>query len=250
MTWIGDFMDAGAALVEAFDRLGGDPAKAIESAQKFSSTRTWIAWQASQGAMVGAAAVAVPGAHMVAMVADSVALLHKISYCSWGVGALRDSSVDGKDDLAVILGLWSGSIKPNALTDAVRSVAGDTTLGAAGTLVAGTGGHLAAKASLKAAALNPQLAVKGTGVFAQLVVKKAGFAVPGGSVPVGKFLIKKIAPKLAPKLAGKVGAKAAAGWIPFVGPAVGASVNAYIVLHIAEMADTYYTQKFHYESVV
>jgi len=45
-----------------------------------------------------------------------------------------------------------------------------------------------------------------------------------------------------------MGAKAAAGWVPLVGPAVGASVNAYIVLHIAEQADVYYTRKLEYET--
>jgi hypothetical protein len=236
-------------IVEAFDALGGDPSEAIAASREFQSTRSWIAWQSGQVAAAGAAATAIPGIHALAIPADLAFLLHKVAYCSWGIGALHRCDIEGKDDLAVVLALWGGAVSDEDLATVVKAAAAGET-GAAGAIgiaaagVAGTGAATLAVA-------NPKLAAKGLGLFGPMVAKKAlGVAVPAGTVPAGQWLVTKVAPKLAPKFAAKVSTKGVAGFVPLLGPLVSASVNAYVVGHTGEVAERYYSHKRQFQEAL
>jgi hypothetical protein len=249
------------AIVERFEALGGDPREATEAARQFSSTQSWIAWQSSQVAASGAASTAIPGYHLLTISADIAFVLHKIAYCSWGVGALHGCDVEGKDDLGAILALWAGVVSEEHLAAVVAAAAAGQASAVSGTVAtvgAGAAGHAAASIAIA----NPKLAAKGLGLFGPMVVKKAfGVSVPPGATwggtllakkaaPAGKVMVKKAAPKLSAKLATKAGSKGVAGFVPFLGPAISAGVNAYIVGHSGHVADRYYGHKKQFQEAI
>lgn len=56
----------------------------------------------------GAAAMAIPVAHIATLAADFAVLLRKTAVCAWGIGHKLCAVVEAEEDLAIILGLWSG----------------------------------------------------------------------------------------------------------------------------------------------
>jgi hypothetical protein len=102
-------------ILKAFEILGGDPVSAVQTAKGYTSKTSWMLSQAGQTAGAGAVAMAIPGVHISALVADVSYLLHKMAYCSWGIGELRKCVVLGKPDFANILALWSGAVTVNEL---------------------------------------------------------------------------------------------------------------------------------------
>lgn len=205
--------------------MGGDPTEAVLAAKGYS-LEGWIAWQTTQTAATGAAALAIPVAHLPAMAADFAILIHKMAYCSWGVGSILNVPVDWNDDFAGILAYWSGAVAELAAAMAMAGVA--------------AGGTIAAAAA--APQLVGKAATKGVGfiagnVTAEAMAKvgmkagaKAGAKLAGVAA---ERLVEKSAMKIAAKIGAKFGAKGVAGWIPIVGPAVGAGVNTIIMVSIA-----------------
>ncbi|MGH3567879.1 MAG: hypothetical protein ACRDRH_17995 [Pseudonocardia sp.] len=230
-------------IVRAFDAVSGDYAGAVSRAKGFSFTGGWVAWQASQAAAAGAAALAVPAAHLAAMVADVAFLMHKMSYCCWGIGAITGAPVDGKDDFEIILAYWSGDLKENELPVAIvtGTMAGAAAFIASQYTIAQVTGKLT---SLGVNAVAAGAAKKlGNKALAKTLVKatgKVGGKVAGAAS--GQF-IEKAAAKISLKIGGKIGGKAMAGFIPFVGPMIGAGINAYFVKDIADAAKVYYRKK-------
>jgi hypothetical protein len=98
----------GDVVSQAFDLLGGDPEAAVDAARGWSYAG-WVTSQAGQAAVAGGLATAVPWAHIPALVADMAFLMHKMAYCSWGIGEISDCVVLGKADFLNILALWSGA---------------------------------------------------------------------------------------------------------------------------------------------
>ncbi len=106
-------------VVKAFDKLGGDYTGAVQSAKGFTSLNAWVASQAAQAGAAGGAALLVPSAHLLALAADMSVLMHKMAYCSWGVGQIINAPVEGKNDIAIILALWSRELRVSDLPQAV-----------------------------------------------------------------------------------------------------------------------------------
>lgn len=218
-------------ITDAFDVMGGDPSNAVSAAKNFSSVNSWTAWQASQAAVAGAGALAVPGAHVPAMVADVAFLMHKMAYCSWGIGGIYDCSVEGKPDFAIILAHWAGEVSEDALGGAIvtGTVAGSMALAGSPAVVG-------------------KLLGKGVGLGVTELTAKAG--LKASSKTIGKVsgkLVEKAAAKLATKIGTKISAKGIAGFVPIIGPAVGGSVNVYFVKSISNSAEAFYSKKWQIE---
>ena len=223
------------AVVWAFDELGGDPSRAAEAAFGHSYN-SWVNQQAAYAAGSGAVAMAVPAYHLLALVADLSILMHKMAYCAWGVGTICGCAPAGKEDLQIILALWSGALSPEELF----GVGGGTAI-AGGTLTTtmlGTNhavGKAVSKGMPKAVAKGlPKAVGKGaglaTGAAVGAVVKKlpAAAVVTQFSSQAASLWAAKLSEKLAAKIAAKIGTKVTAngvaGFIPVVGAAAGASV--------------------------
>jgi hypothetical protein len=223
-------------IVSAFEFMGGDPSTAIESARG-SSIESWKYWQATQAAAVGAAAVAIPGAHIPLIVVDVAFLLHKMAYCCWGIGALHKCEIESKEDFAVILGLYAGVVSEHALAASV----GMGTLALTGGIIANAG----------LPAFVAKVAGKGAGMGAKALGTKLGTKAVGKALAASSPLIGAVSGKLAEKLTAKFATKAfiksasnfVAGFLPVVGVAAGGAINAYFVLSIASSAETYYRIK-------
>ncbi len=204
-------------IVRAFEAVGADDSEAVKRAKNFSSTRGWTAWQASQAAAAGAAALAVPAAHIPAMVADIAYIMHKMSYCCWGIGSILGAQVDGKDDFGIILGLWSGDLTETELPMAILTGTAAGTLAVAAST--GTAAQIAGKVTGKGVG-------KGVGIAATAAAHKLG--AKAAAKPIGKALgnlagsasskfVEKASTKVAAKVGAKLAGKGVAGFIPFVG---------------------------------
>ncbi|HCI81474.1 MAG TPA: hypothetical protein DHW02_17500, partial [Ktedonobacter sp.] len=77
---------SGDVIISAFNILGGDYNKAVEKAKTCNSVDEWVMRQATQAAAIGATAAAIPGAHLAALTVDVAILMHKMAWCSWGIG--------------------------------------------------------------------------------------------------------------------------------------------------------------------
>lgn len=218
-------------LIEVFDTLGGDPSLAIGAAQNYSSIGFWVASQAAQAATTGAIAVAIPFAHLPALAVDVAFLLHKMCFCSWGIGALHGCTVDGKEDFAIILRLWAGDLQETELPVVLSTaaVSGLLAVGIAQYGVAGLVGKAAAEAAKAATiAAGQKIGAKGAAKAAGKLTGKIG---------------EKAASKIAAKFVSKFKTKSIAGFLPLIGPVLGGGINAYFVKDIADSAGVYYAAK-------
>jgi uncharacterized protein (DUF697 family) len=226
----------GEAIVNTFKTLGGNSAEAERKAKEFSSVDSWVTWQATQAAVVGGTAAAIPGAHLVTMAADIAILMHKMAWCSWGVGSVMGCEIEGDLDLALILGLWSGSITKE---DVETMLVGGVVLGGAlaTAMTVSSSPALAAKIAAKTASF-------GTTVMAQKLGLKM-IAGPLGSVSgfVAQNLMQQFAAKIAVKIGKVAASRVFLGFVPFIGPIVGGTINAIFVNAIAGSARTYYELK-------
>lgn len=228
-------------IVDAFDFMGGDPSTAIESAGNYSSIEEWKAWQAGQAALVGAAAMAIPVAHIPLIVVDVAFLLHKMAYCCWGIGSLHGCEIESKEDFSVILGLYTGVVTEDVLIASVGT----------GSLAL-VGGQIA---NMGLPAFIGKLTGKGASMGAKTIGAKVGGKAAGKVIAASAPLISQVSGKVAEKITAKVAAKAAtkaalkassdfiAGFAPFLGALVAGGVNTYFVLSIADSADVYYRTK-------
>jgi hypothetical protein len=177
------------------------------------------------------------------MVADVAFLLHKMAYCSWGVGGLLNCDVEGKADFSLILQVWADDLSETELPAAILTgtAAGAFAIVAAQQGVSAASTQLAGKAAGK-------IASKTVNVATMELARKLGMktsAKAAGKVAgtVSGRLAEKAATKIAAKIGAKLAAKGVAGFLPLVGPAVSASVNAYFVNDIGNSATTYYRAK-------
>lgn len=226
----------GEVVIHAFNLLGGNAEGAVSSAKSFSSVNSWTAWQATQAAAVGATAAAIPVAHLVTLPADVAVLMHKMAWCSWGIGGKMGCQVEGELDLALILGLWSGSITKE---DVEMMLVGGVVLG----------GALATAVTITS---SPALAAKIAAMTAQfgttMLGEKLGLGAAAGSLGhvsglLAQQLMQHFAAKIAVKIAKVAASRAFLGFVPLIGPIVGGTINAIFVNTIADSAKTYYQVK-------
>jgi hypothetical protein len=246
-------------VVSSFATLGGKPEWAIQASKNYSSVSSWKAWQAGYTAVFGAGCTAIPGAHGLLIIPDLLFLLHKMAYCSWGIGALRGCRVEGETDFALILGHWSGVITEQDLPAAIAL--GITAGALKGALAPGILPKLVGKETAEVITkgfqkLGSKALVKGAikgGIKGMGKGALKGVAVLG---PIVGHLAGTIAEKAAEKIAAKIMAKATfvatiqksasnavAGFLPVIGPLAAAGINVYFMASIADSADKYYQNK-------
>jgi len=228
-------------VIDAFEALGGDPTSAVASASTYSSIDSWVNSQSAQVGAAGAAAMAIPGVHLLGMAADLAFLMHKLAYTCWGIGEIKGCVVLGKSDFTNILALWSGAVSIADLDHrALRKATFEAAVLAGGGTVAGL-----SVAAIAATLTGQQIAMLSGQVAGSLLAKKIATktAAKAAAVSAGRMGAKlggKLAGKVAAKFTTKLGAKAFAGIIPFIGPAVGAGINVYFIRDIAKSAAAYY----------
>lgn len=199
-------------VIDAFEKLTPD----IDNIYISARLESLESWRIKQQAMVtgsGAAAMAIPGAHLVALGADVMFLMNRMSVCSYGIGAIYSHDRLGtnlleEEDFANILALWAGD-------DQIKAV------------VTGKFGV--------------DLAVKIGGKTGIKIIGKT--IAHTGAVLVGKKLGGKAGAKIAAKFAGKLAGKAAGGAIPILGAIIGGGINLWFITSIADAANEYYNFK-------
>ncbi|MDM8546153.1 hypothetical protein QUF61_06635 [Candidatus Venteria ishoeyi] len=173
-------------------------------------------WRMKQQAMVtgtGAAAMAIPGAHLAALAADVAFLMNRMAVCSYGIGAIYghdrfSKNILENEDFANVLAYWAGD-------EEITTMVGSKT---AADIALKVGG----KAGIK--------------IIGKTIAKS-------GAILIGKKLGGKVGAKIGAKFAGKLAGKAAAGMVPFLGAAVGGGINLWFITGIADSAEAYYKFK-------
>jgi len=105
-------------IIEAFTLLSDQSrAAASKAKQDYHSVDEWRTSQGWQVAIAGGGASLIPGAHLVAGLAEMLYLLYRMAWCAWGIGGLQHCEVEGKDDLQYILALWSHAISESQIRE-------------------------------------------------------------------------------------------------------------------------------------
>jgi len=180
-------------------------------------------WKLKQRALVtasGAAAMAIPGLHMVGIVADVAFVLNRMSVATYGTGAILGEraglgNIVEQEDFAAVLGYWSDD---EDIQQAMQGK-GSATLGKVGAKV---GTKLAGKAFAKG--------------VTKAMLTSSGYLI-------GQRIGGKAMAKAGAKFAGKFAGKAAAGFVPFFGPMVSGGVNLWLISGIIDGSERFYRDK-------
>ncbi len=207
-------------LARVFAFTGGHPAKAAKAASRYRNIPDWVKSQSRQAGVVGAIAMLIPFAHLLALLFDIWFIFHKMAYCCWGIGKIRGCKLARTADLEIILAHWAGVIEDEMLQTAI--------------LVSATSGLLAAT---KIYSKLPQHLAKLAGADTAAVILLKKILLTGFT---GKLATKVGVKAAIFKISSKVLAKAVTGFIPLVGAAVAGGLNAYFVTSISKSADKYY----------
>jgi len=227
-----------SALIQAFDELSSNPEQTVAYARTYS-LNGWIMEQRAAVVTSGAVANLIPGAHLLAMVADLVFLLNRMSYCAWGIGAIKKCKVFGMSDFEQILVLWCeespnwddfSAISLSFASAAINISEFDPNEMDDHAYYNQIANAHASGNSLISSVRNVNNYHGANGLKKKLARKKV--------VKLGA----KLATKLSIKLAKKLGAKAFAGAVPIVGSIVGGGVNLWIINGLIEAADKYYSR--------
>jgi hypothetical protein len=203
-------------VVDAFNALTPD----LRGIYSNAITYTLPSWKKLQATLVtgsGAAAVAIPGIHLVGIPADIVFLMNRMAVCSYGIGAILGNNngygnILEKEDFAIVLARWSGD----------ESVSNSMIAKAAADLAGKSGGKIGAKIGTKKLA--------------------SVLALSSGAI-VGNKIGGKVGAKIGSKIGAKIGGKLTAGFVPLLGAAVGAGINLYFIHGIASAAEEWYEIK-------
>lgn len=182
------------------------------------------AWETQQRALVGgsgAAAVAIPVAHLAGLAADLAFVINRMGVSSFGVGAIRarEAGIGNfleRDDFNAVLLYWADD---GAIREAMK-------------------GRAAAELSSKVA-LKMGTKILGKGFAAGVT----GAMLSSAGYLVGQKLGGKMAAKAGAKFAGKYLGKAAAGFVPFLGPVVGGGINVWLISSVMDAANEFYRDK-------
>lgn len=127
----------------------------------------------------------------------------------YGIGHLKDRTIDYEADIALILAIWSGAAEAGGAI-----AAGKVGIKVAGKAATGMGINSATK----------------------LVAKSAmKFGAKGGAAVV---------PFAVTKIGAKIGSKMSLKWIPVVGGIVGAGINIWIMSGLMDAAESYYSNEY------
>lgn len=168
----------------------------------------------------GAAAVAIPGLHLVGIAADVAFVLNRMSVAAFGTGAILGAkagvgNILEQEDFPAVLGYWSDD---EDLKEAMTGK-GAATAGKVGTKV---GVKLMGKGFTKG--------------MTKAMLSSSGYLI-------GQRMGGKALAKASGKFAGKFAGKAAGGFVPFLGPVISGGVNLWLISGIIDAAESYYTDK-------
>ena len=206
-------VDFGRWVVDAFDSLTPD-INQIYNDTRLNSISDWRITQKSLVTCSGAAAMVIPGLHMVALAADVAFLMNRMAVCSYGLGGIHghkrfsDNFLE-EEDFANVLALWAGDDEISTMVQSKAAV----------DIASKVGGKVGIK------------------IIGKTIAKS-------GAILVGKKLGGKVGAKIAAKFAGKLVGKASAGWFPIFGAVVGGGINLWFISGIADSAEEYYKFKF------
>lgn len=196
----------------------------IDSIYADASRYTLADWQNAQRAMVGAsgaAAVAIPLAHMAGIAADLAFVVNRMGVSTFGTGAILGSdrgygNILERADFEAVLAYWSGD-------EGVREAMNGK---GAADLASKAGFKVATKLYGKAAAIT----------LTQTMLASSGYLI-------GQKLGGKAMAKVAAKVSAKFAGKTAAGFIPILGPVVGGGINLWIISGVLDAAHEFYSDK-------
>lgn len=222
--------------LKAFNSVGGDSSAAARAVTNYKTLSGWRASQIAQAAAAGAAAMAIPVAHIATLAADFAVLLRKMAVCAWGIGYKLGAVVEAEEDLAIILGLWSGAVERDALSVTAAALGG-----AAGLIALN-----AAYPTFAQAVMTQVLTQGGHTVVTAVAGKVAGKGGGKMAAKLTKPLLQMKAHAMALKFSLMLGSKAVTGIVPFLGAVAGGAINAHFVNKFADAAETYYRAKLAY----
>lgn len=136
-------------------------------------------------------------------------LLSTAGRACYGVGHILGRKIDYKNDIPLILAIWSGAAEAASYIK---------------------GGKVGVKVSGK--------------IGTKSMSKVAGKVVAKTAIKSGSKASQKIVAKATTKFLSKLAAKAGTKWIPLIGGAVGAGINACIMNGMIEAAYKYYKSRY------
>lgn len=219
--WTGEMlMDVANVFIDVVNSMTPDLGSLYEDA-KNSSLDDWTFLQKSLVTASGAAAVAIPGLHLVGAAADIAFLVNRMGVSSYGVGAIKLSDSDmgnllEPEDFGAVLSYWSGD---DDLRQLIKGkAAADLSSKAGIKLVTKSGGKIAVKGLTKA-------------------------LLASGGYMIGAKLGGKAMAKPAAKFASKAGGKFLGGFVPFLGPVIGGGINLWLISSIISASEEFYSDK-------
>ncbi len=129
-------MDVGKIIVDWFEASTPD-LDGIYSNAYHQDMSSWRTKQLAAVAATGGTAMIVPGAHLLALVADVQFLVNRMSVCGYGIGAIHGyqnghGNILEKEDIAWILAHWAGD--ENVKTAMGSKIAADVAIKIGGKL--------------------------------------------------------------------------------------------------------------------
>jgi hypothetical protein len=217
-------MGAREAISDAFLDAVNKLTPELDSIYEGAKTYSIVGWKAKQRTLVtasGGGAVAIPGFHVAAVIAETAFVINRTSVTSYGIGAIKGHSevqenILEQEGFALIMGYWSDdeSIKEAMKGKGAASVSSKV-LVKAGTKLVGKG------------------FAKG---IAKAMLMSSGYLI-------GQKLGGKTMAKAAAKFSGKFAGKIGGGFLPVLGPIVGGGVNYWLISSISAAAEEYYNDK-------
>ena len=204
--------DYGKWVIDAFNNLTPD-INDIYSNARLDNVSDWRVKQQAMVTGTGAAAMAIPGAHLAALAADIVFLMNRMSVCSYGIGAIYgynrfSTNILEEEDFANILAYWAGDEEISTMINSKVAI----------DIASKVGGKVGVK------------------IIGKTIAKT-------GAILVGKKIGGKVGAKIGAKFAGKIAGKAVGGMVPFLGAAVGGGINLWFITGIANSAEKYFDYK-------
>lgn len=261
------------AIIIAFDELGGDPLKAVESAQRHADIESWVQQETTKIAFAGGAEMAIPGLHALTIPAGISYLLHKMAIIGWGIGAIKGAHIietPQHSDLRNILTLWGNSSYYNphllehvavdralfetCLTDdglktletaietaqtAEREPVYIQTLMMMHNLASGFASDEAAAQLLR---LESKYHTETERLINQARPRATQFET-NVSAPPDSRISAKLAGRLAARISMRIPARFVMGFVPFAGALVNAFFNAQTLRSYADTAEKYYDRR-------
>ena len=258
------------AIIIAFDELGGDPQRAVESALRQPSIEDWVKQETAKIAIAGGAEMIIPGIHGLTIPAGISYLIHKMASISWGIGAMKGAYIvetERYSDLRNILTLWANAgyyntrlltheaISLDAFEAAVSSAGYHSLLGHLQQAEASTQRrNLVALADLAVEFRSDERSQRLYGSIAgkaslddlmQHAITAARPIADEDRQALNRRISTRLAGRLAAQISARVPARLIVGFIPIAGAVVNAFFNVQTLRSMSDIAQRYYDHQIH-----